>query len=479
MRNQLFVFAALAAVWLSLPFVSYGAQTTSESLPKVKAPLEFQVDFSQPIGSVKALNGTNLWSRMYSESFQDFHNHVKNAKFSTVRLHDCPLDNCGMRLVDVHQIFGNLAADPGNSANYYFTTTDDYIRKIIVDGGSKVIYRLGASIEHSHNHYFTGPPENAEHYAEICAGIIRHYNCGWANGFKWNIQYWEIWCEPDCIPQLWKSKDFKTYCDFYVTVAKRLRKEFPNIKIGGPALTGANMKLLDMMADACRAAGVPWDFCSWHGYARTPNDLLLPPAKVRKLLDSKGFDKTELHLNEWHYFPAPWLEIHGQKGGPTRRNYWRNSPEGINGIDAAAFAGYVLTRWQDTPLDMANYYATGLNTWGLIGLDGDIRKPYYTFLAFAEVLERSVKRVKTDDIQNISLLGTIGEHGEKTLLVSSWKASAESLVITIRGANSNGTVLVKRIDKDCNLKEETCEYTQGKLTLSNPTGSFVLLIEWR
>ena len=27
--------------------------------------------------------------------------------------------------------------------------------------------------------------------------VIKHYNSGWANGYHYNIKYWEIWNEPD------------------------------------------------------------------------------------------------------------------------------------------------------------------------------------------------------------------------------------------------------------------------------------------
>ena len=437
----------------------------------------FAVDFASPLGPVKELNGTNLWSKFSLASFQDGNSIAQNARFSTVRLHDCPWDNNGQRLVDVHQIFGNLNADPADPSNYYFAPTDDYLQRI-VESGPKLIYRLGSTIEHTQNHYFTGPPADPEHYAEICAGIIRHYNKGWADGFHWNIDYWEIWNEPDLVPQMWKTGDFQTYCDFYVTVAKRLRKEFPTIKIGGPAITHANLEKIGQLAETCRKSGAPLDFCSWHCYAARPEDLLDPPAKVRKILDERGFSQTELHLNEWHYFPAPWPEVHGTAGGVQRRLWWRGAPEGINGYDAAGFVGYVLTRWQETPLDLANYYATGLDNWGLIGPDGDIRKPYYTFVAFADFFEQAPTRVRTADRGSISLLGGIGEGGRRALLISSWKESAETLTVRIDGAPSEGTVRVQRIDAEKNLAEETLAYNDGKLVLKNRPGSFVLLVEW-
>ena len=54
-------------------------------------------------------------------------------------------------------------------------------------------YRLGESIEHTRTKRFVHPPGDMEHWAEICLGTIRHYTEGWANGFDFQIPYWEIW----------------------------------------------------------------------------------------------------------------------------------------------------------------------------------------------------------------------------------------------------------------------------------------------
>ncbi len=463
-----FVFAAAAA------FVTFAASAASVNAQESA----FSVDFTQKGAPVRAVNGTNLGAKLSGTRIFDTQPLVTKLHFSTVRLHDVPLDNPGMRLVDVPQIFGNLKADPSDPDSYYFDATDDYIRRII-ESGSKIIYRLGTSIEHTEpNRYFAKEPQDYEHFAAICEGIIRHYNEGWGNGFKYNIEYWEIWNEPNLNPQMW-DKDFTTYCTMYVKVAKYLKARFPNLKIGGPALTHAGEELIREFCETCKREGAPIDFFSWHCYAATPSAVLDPPKRVREILDSYGFTKTELHLNEWHYFPCSWSEIHGTEGGPDRKAYWRTCPEGMNGIDAAAFCGYVLTRWQDTPLDMSNYYATNLTNWGLFSIDGLIQKPYYTFLVFGDLMQTQPVRVKTTDVPNVSLLGTVGEKGEKRLFVSNWKQNVEELTIRLEGVPASGTVTVSRVDGDQNAAEETLSYSDGVLKIQNKPGSWVLGVKFQ
>ena len=71
--------------------------------------------------------------------------------------------------------------------NYYFAATD-HLLETCMACGTKIMYRLGTSIEHTRDRHFnTAVPDDVEKYAEILAGIVRHYIHGWANGFDWGI----------------------------------------------------------------------------------------------------------------------------------------------------------------------------------------------------------------------------------------------------------------------------------------------------
>lgn len=433
------------------------------------------VDFSQPCGKVKALNGTNIGPlyrgrNSLSASLQEF----KALNFSTVRLHDVPLDNAGMRLVDFQMIFGNLDADPKDPKNYYFEQTDDYLRTIL-ECGPKIVYRLGPSIEWSAKKYFVKEPKDHAHFAEICAGIVRHYNKEWASGHRWNIDYWEIWNEPNLAGNMWDT-GFDNYVKLYVDVARRLKGEFPEIKVGGPVLTHADRGLAATFIETCRKEGVALDFFSWHGYITRPSQCADSVKLVRKLLDDQGFAKTELHFNEWHYFPCDWPALNKPEG--LRR--WLDTPDGMNGIDSAAFNTLCLTRWQDIPLDMANFYATGLSSWGLRSWDGSLRPTYYSLQAFGRFIAETPTRVKTSDsgTDALAILGGVGPNGEKQLLVTAFKSAGGEQAIRLAGVPEKGTVRVWRLDATASgLKEEQVPYADAVLRL-NTGGSTVLLVRF-
>ena len=440
---------------------------------------EYSVNFDARVGAIKPVNGVNLWAKFSRETLENRQADAEACRFSTVRLHDAPWDNEGMRLVDVHQIFGNLNADPKNPDNYFFAPTDDYIANIR-KGGAVPIYRLGTSIEHTAVKYFAKKPQDFDHYAEICAGIVRHYNAGWANGFEWNLPYWEIWNEPNIIPQMWDDPDWDAYCRFYIVVAKRLRAEFPDIKIGGPALAGHDLNKIRRLAELCKEENAPLDFLSWHCYASAPEELIDPPFEVRKTLDDAGFPNAELHLNEWHYFPTQWNVVHGTNGGDQAKRELATSPEGLHGAEAAAFVDLVLTRWQDGPLDMGNYYAFGLDTWGMIDNFGKLRPTYYAFLLFGEQISQAPNRVETRDPgAHVSLLGSVDEMGAaKRLLVSYYKQNNPAPInIALRGVPAEGEAEVVQIDYDSDYKTTKVKYSNGILTL-NPQKSSVFLVRF-
>ena len=65
------------------------------------------------------------------------------------------------------------------------------------DGALYLVDWYNPLISHGEN-----PPRDPARWAAVCAGIVRHYNEGWAGGFRHDIRYWEIWNEPDLMTTL-------------------------------------------------------------------------------------------------------------------------------------------------------------------------------------------------------------------------------------------------------------------------------------
>jgi len=434
-----------------------------------------EVNARKAVGKIKRLHGTNLGPHLLNDmpNVRDYGEDLKALEIPLMRLHDAPLDNRGRLLVDIPMVFPLFHADPSDPRNYYFKQTDDYIEGCL-ETGAKILYRLGVSIEHTKNKYLTAMPQDFEKWTEICANVIRHYNEGWADGFNHGIEYWEIWNEADLGPKMW-SGTWKDYVELYVTASKRLKELFPQIKIGGPAMCWLREKLIAEMLSTCKKRQAPLDFFSWHGYSANPQDLIDAPSKAREILDSYGFSKTELNLNEWHYYPGDWAKMN------TDREHLKWLAGEMGGSDSAAFTAAVLSGWQDSPLDSANFY-TGTDLsgfWGIFDSFGARNKCYYALKAFNALAgcERRLQAGVDGASKGVWALAGGRKDGGTEILVSLFKPDAKALELKMNGGSLEGCK-VSILDSSRDLVE-TSEFEASKevLKLGPLSGSSTILIQ--
>lgn len=386
--------------------------------------MAIRVNFADRCGKIRAVNGGNLGPKIHGRK----HSAATEKPFADLRipltvLHDAPLDNPGCRLVDIQHIFGNFRADSSDPDNYYFDQTDDYIRNIL-DCGTQVLYRLGTSIEHSIKNYYTFPPEDFNKWVDVALHIIRHYNNGWANGFDWNIKYWQIWNEADGHPSMWAGEE-EDYFKLYEMSAKAIKKEFPDLKVGGPSgckLAGWTERFTERFLEYCREHEAPLDFFGWHCYSNTPERLMREPAEARELLDKYGFTETELFLTEWRYIP----EMENTRCDEFDRR--------MTGIESGAVNAAVLTAWQDTPIDMGFFYSSSIIYNGIFSRRSEIQPGlYYPFYYFAQMLDFS-ERVKAVCESGYYCLAGFDGNANGAMLISLLNNDKDSVDIEIGGA---------------------------------------------
>lgn len=303
-----------------------------------------------PIKMMNAVNNgpVNPGKDQVRGNFQSY----KDCKIPYARTHDASFSSAygGEHSVDITAIFPDFSKDANSPDSYDFTMTDQYLLTIH-EAGTGIFFRLGQKIEHGVKKYGVMPPADFKKWAEICEHVIRHYNEGWANGTKGgNIEYWEIWNEPDLD---WASGGWKTnprtwggtqqqFFELYETAAKHLKKCFPDLKIGGPALA-FDEKWADEFLAYMSAHHVALDFFSWHIYAMYPEDMVLKARHIHQLLEKYGYAKTESILNEWNYV----------KGWTDEFLYTSQTMTGMKG---GAFIAAVINACQSQPVDMLMYY---------------------------------------------------------------------------------------------------------------------------
>ena len=359
------------------------------------------IDLSLRGGKIKPMNAVNngpTSSGVRKASNTNF-DAYKALHIPYARNHDASFYSGygGEHTVDVHRIFKNFSADENDPASYIFEPTDAYIKNTL-DANTKIFYRLGASIEHEYK-YGTRVPPDFEKWARICEHIIRHYNEGWANGFEYGIEYWEIWNEPDChnadgSNPCWQGTN-EEFADFFDVAVRYLKKTFPNLKIGGPAIAGLWWPDSEEILAAIFKRKTPLDFLSYHWYGKEMGPFTESLNKARELLDSHGYNKTETILNEWNY-------IYGWSGDD-----WNYSLATEKNIKGASFVLAAMLVAQNSPLDMLMYYDArpcGMN--GLfVGGTAKCLKPYYSFRIFDELRTLGTQipmDVVTDDIYAVA-----------------------------------------------------------------------------
>ena len=416
------------------------------------------VDFSKELGKIKPMHSTNngaVYKFAKDQRITNVH-HFLAAGIPYARNHDASFYSTygGEHTVDVNFIFTNPDADPYDPASYDFDLTDDYCR-MVEAGGSKVYYRLGSKIEHWRKKYNTLPPKDFKKWAVICEHIIKHYCYGWADGFNMDIEYWEIWNEPDLDPddsthkRCWGGTAKEFYELFNITLT-HLKKCFPELKIGGPAIANTNnVEWINGLLDSLGETKP--DFFSWHVYADTVENIQGKIRRMRKILDDHGLTECESILNEWNY-------VKGWEG-----EIWEYSLKMEKSLKGASFIAATMLMSQNEELDNLMYYDArpgGMN--GLFKTDMicDTLKGYYPFYMFNQLykLGTQVESVRESDC--IWAAAAKGE--EQSVMLAHYNdddnAGAKDVKVTFKNVDNKNGVRVEYYlldgEHDCELVRE-------------------------
>ncbi len=404
------------------------------------------VDFSQPLGPVKPMHAVNNgpFTVRGTGNAQDF----LDAGIPYARNHDASLypQYGGCHTVDVHYIFPNFDADETDPSSYDFTLTDQYSRECF-DAGAKVFYRLGSKIEHESKKYGTYPPRDFSKWARICEHIVSHYTEGWNDGFRMDIQYWEIWNEPDCrnadgSNPCWQGTH-RQFLEFFEVAIRHLKSRFPQLKFGGPAYTGVSEshQPFQEFLDHCKSHKVPLDFFSYHGYTRDPGEYARKARFARARLDEYGYADAELILNEWNY-------VSGWTGEAMQESF-----RTLQSLKGASFVASSMLAAQRSPIDLFMYYDARPGAFnGMFDpFSAEKRKPYYAFYMFNKLYQAKTEvKCGTDSPELYAAAAFDGKDGYA--LVSYYSPDgleADSLQLDLTGFGKTG------VEAECYLLDES------------------------
>ena len=309
-----------------------------------------RVDPSATVGPIKPMNAVNNGpSKARADQSRGNFSDFRVARFPYARTHDSINQaTSGGHTVDISAVFPDFDADENDPKSYDFAFTDVFLETILA-AGTEPFFRLGQTIENgAAKKYHVFPPKDFAKWARVCEHVIRHCNEGWCDGHRWNIRYWEIWNEADAQPDDKRSESCQwqgtkaEFFEFYRVVAQHLKKAFPQLRIGGPAL-GFRTDWAEEFLAFQEKAETPIDFFSWHLYTAQPSEVARLGRKFREMLDRHGYGKAESILDEWNYL----------KGWTDEFPYTCRM---ISDTKGAAFAAAALSLGQTAPIDMLMYY---------------------------------------------------------------------------------------------------------------------------
>ena len=412
--------------------------------------MNIKVDLNSKIGTIKPMHGVG--QPPFSGVDFSMFKYLTDAGIPYSRLHDVGGKYGGNRWVDIPNVFRNFNADPYDPASYDFTFTDLMITALI-ESGVEPFFRLGVTIENECliKAYYIYPPADYHKWAVICEHIIRHYTEGWADGFRYDIKYWEIWNEPDNYEDIYENQMWRgtkeQYYELYGVASKHLKSCFPHLKIGGYASCGfylisgsyvswANssdrfdyfIEFLDGFLDYVKENDCPFDFFSWHSYDSVENNIMYASYAKDKLA-SYGFGDTETTLNEWN------CEVN------TRGT-----------AHHAALTCAMMLGLQDTPLDSAMFYDAqlGMSVYGSM-FNCLTREPYPTYYAFTaynelyKLKEQVAVEVDADGVYAVAA----AKDGQSRIVVANVSGEDKPMII-----ECGGKVVKYVVTDECGNEQE-------------------------
>ncbi|MFH0896311.1 MAG: T9SS type A sorting domain-containing protein [Bacteroidota bacterium] len=356
-------------------------------------------------------------------------NHIQKFQdmgMNYVRTHDFAI------AFDYHIIFPDTSKSAFDSTAYNFHTTDSCIYDILNAGG-KVYFRFGESYELNHDHAY--PPANPEKFADVCVQIIKHYNDGWNSGFHYNLDYFEIWNEPD-IKDFW-SGTVQDYIRMYKAAATKIKQYNNTLNVGGPTVSNVfNETFTNVFLDSIVSASIPLDFFAYHlYYLPNPYYFKIVNDYARAKLDSRGLQNVKLVNSEWN----PYLFSF------DTYNEW-----GMDDAMNAASTASALIYLQQTSFDKIFRYA--LDNWwfGLVDWQDNWRHSGLVFKAFQELTNNATQlQTNGSDTLGTAIVASIQPGGiNSDIIVSDNSSSSHGYNLTLAGISMMAVVLVDifRID---------------------------------
>lgn len=265
-----------------------------------------------------------------------------------------------------------------NGQIYYDWSKFDEMAKLILASGNKlaVVFfgmpeQLALYPESLRKRPFgvnvsTSPPKDYLLWEELCRDFTKHVVTKY--GIK-EVKQWTFrcWNEPD--GGFWYKHDLKEYLKLYDFFAKAVKEVHPDIKIGGPALTGTitykkpeNFKfILEHLCNGTNHAtgktGSPVDFLSIHTYGGS--NAGAAPGKKGPDVDYLIEQQIRCADMRDEYLQLRKIPIYVEEWGESTRGTTGTSIEPIADVRNSQYAAAFMTTWVERHIKIKQQHDRG------------------------------------------------------------------------------------------------------------------------
>jgi len=382
-------------------------------------------NFSKAVRPVGMMHGMNNGPYMHQGNFAP---EFAEMGVPFVRFHETHSKTT--KCIEIPHIFRDWDADENDEKNYFFDVTDKVVAEA-VNHGITVMYRLGMGTEFDKPLLFCTMPEDPQKWARICVNIIRHYTDGWANGFYYDIPYWEIWNEPD-LPLYWEG-DRERFFKLYEAASTAIREFNPRLKVGGPAICWP-LRDDNWPEDFLKFVvekKLPLDFYSWHFYTAKLDKIENVCSRVDEQLKEAGlYGKIESINSEWHAVslePRPNPRFQNIAGGG-----WDLSPTG-NICTAVSNVAAMIIMQRHNVTKAAYYDAENRGALcGLWGVHMNKQPQFYGFKAFNYLYQAGTECESSSEELTMQVMAARDEK-KGYLLVTNYAEEEKTVTLELTG----------------------------------------------
>ncbi len=201
-------------------------------------------------------------------------------------------------------LFPKWSADPDDPASYNFGATDSWVKQVRAIG-AEIIFSIASDVPSNKL-----PARDLAKYEAVVENLVRHYVCGWGGGgFDNAVTRWEFGDQPD-FGQLHFAGTPDEFYEMYAAAARAVKRVSPQLQFGGPCIGFSFDRgpFREGLLDFIKENGLPLDFFTWLWFtddSRDPFEFRTVGAELRKVLDARGFESTELILCYWNMTGIP------------------------------------------------------------------------------------------------------------------------------------------------------------------------------